>query len=93
MFTIGKSYNRKRELHDVYGGQRQGGISTPADHPLIFLFTGESGEEHGYADGWNNDGVFTYSGEGQRGDMEFLRGNLAVRDHSANGLSLMSGCF
>ena len=29
-----------------------------------------------------------YTGEGQRGDMDFVRGNLAIRDHVANGKDL-----
>jgi len=29
--------------------------------------------------------VFSYTGEGQSGDMEFTRGNLALRDHLKNG--------
>ena len=35
---IDEEYKRK-ELHDNFGGQRQGGISTPRNHPLIFIFT------------------------------------------------------
>ena len=31
MFIKGKVYVR-REIHKLYGGQEQGGISTPADH-------------------------------------------------------------
>lgn len=46
MFTQGHVY-RRRDLHDRYGGQRQGGISTPSQYPIILLFTGESGEQHG----------------------------------------------
>jgi 5-methylcytosine-specific restriction protein A len=30
------------------------------------------------------DGRFAYTGEGQVGDMEFIRGNKAIRDHVAN---------
>jgi 5-methylcytosine-specific restriction protein A len=80
MFNVGQTYRRK-DLHDQYGGQRQGGISTPADQPLIFLFTGGRGSLWGYEDSWEPDGTFRYSGEGQTGDMEFRAGNLAVRDH------------
>lgn len=34
---------------------------------------------------WENENVFSYTGEGQSGDMEFTRGNLALRDHLKNG--------
>jgi 5-methylcytosine-specific restriction protein A len=88
-FEPGAIYNRVRQIHDVYGGQRQGGISTPKSVPLIFLFTGESGGQFGYQDGPRDDGIFAYTGEGQIGDMEFVRGNLALRDHMANGRDLL----
>ena len=88
MFEIGKVYNRSADLHSVYGGQRQGGISTPSTHSIIFLFTGESGEHFGYYDGWDDDGIFLFTGEGQQGDMAFVRGNLAIRDHAQSGKSL-----
>ena len=87
MFVQGQVY-RRRGLHNQYGGQQQGGISTPANYPIILLFTGESGRQYGYNDDWTNDGVFLYTGEGQRGDMEFVRGNLAIRDHALNGRDL-----
>lgn len=35
-----------------YAGQQQGGISTPAGAPYVFLFTGETGAQYGYSDGW-----------------------------------------
>jgi 5-methylcytosine-specific restriction protein A len=87
-FEVGRVYSRWADIHRLYGGQQQGGISTPTRFPCLFLFTGPSGEQHGYRDGWNDDGVFLYTGEGQLGDMEFIRGNLAIRDQVANGRDL-----
>ncbi len=87
-FEIGQVYNRREDLHGHYGGQEQGGISTPADHPLIFLFTGASGSEYGYEDEFRPDGTFWYTGEGQVGDMSMDRGNRAIRDHAADGREL-----
>lgn len=84
-FEVGRVYNRRREIHGPYGGQQQGGMSTPAKHPAIFLFTGEGGAEHGYRDEPKPDGTFWYTGEGQSGDMEFVRANRALRDHTADG--------
>lgn len=55
-FQIGMAYNRKRDIHDVYGGQRQRDISTPNDVPFYFLFTGQSGSQYGYDDGWDEEG-------------------------------------
>lgn len=84
MFVPGQII-RRRDLHSQYGGQGQGGISTPTNHPFIMLFTGESGLSHGYEDGWTETGIFLYSGEGQLGDMSFVRGNRALRDHLQDG--------
>jgi 5-methylcytosine-specific restriction enzyme A len=50
-----------------------------------FIFSGKSGHQHGYKDGWDNSNVFSYTGEGQKGDMKFIKGNLALRDHLKNG--------
>ena len=89
IFHEGLIYRRTTDIHQRYGGQRQGGISTPASYPFIFLFTGETGDSYGYRDGWGTDGVFHYTGEGQIGDMQFLRGNKAIRDHAVNGRDLL----
>lgn len=88
-FEVGSVYNRQRDIHQVFGGQERGGITTPSDCPFVFLFTGESGEQFGYSDGWRPDGVFAYTGEGQRGDMTFVRGNRAIRDHMTDGRDLL----
>ena len=85
---VGKTF-RRRDLHKKYGGQQQGGIATPADEPVLMLFTGNAGMQHGYTDGWTDDDIFEYYGEGQIGDMEFIRGNRAIRGHVENGKSLL----
>jgi 5-methylcytosine-specific restriction protein A len=87
MFTKGSEY-RRRDLHALYGGQEQGGISTPSNHKMIFLFSSPIGEEYGYKDSWREDGIYLYTGEGQEGDMRFERGNAAIRDHLAAGKEL-----
>lgn len=84
LFTEGQEY-RRRELHNQYGGQQQGGISTPKLQPFIFLFASKIGEDYGYSDGWTDEGVYLYTGEGTRGDMTFQMGNKAIRDHMADG--------
>lgn len=83
MFEIDKIYKRS-DLHDQYGGNRQGGIANCANHPLIFIFTGISGEQYGYEDGWDEDNFFHYTGEGQKGDMTFTKGNMALLKHQEN---------
>lgn len=82
-FEIGRVYSRREDIHNVYGGQTQGGISTPSQHPVIFLFSG-TGERHGYYDGYQPDGSFWFYGEGQVGDMVLTRGNRAVAQHVDN---------
>ncbi|NIE93067.1 hypothetical protein F3J09_20155 [Bacillus sp. Ab-1751] len=84
MSIVGKEYIR-RVIHNEWGGQRQGGISTPVNHPAIFIFTSKSGGEYGYEDGWKDDITFYYTGEGQVGDMQFIKGNKAIRDHTESG--------
>lgn len=82
---IPKQVYRRSSLHDQYGGSRQSGISPLAKHSWIFIFSGAKGKQHGYKDRWENKNIFSYTGEGQVGDMTFTRGNLALRDHLQNG--------
>ena len=34
-FEIGRVYNRLNDIHARFGGQQQGGIITPKDHPPL----------------------------------------------------------
>ena len=47
-----------------------------------------SGEQYGYRDDFDSADVFSYTGEGQIGDMEFKVGNRAIRDHANEGQAL-----
>ena len=87
-FVIGQVYRRRDDIHLNYGGSWQNGISSSAVCPAIFLFTGDSGEQYGYKDGFDDAGVFSYSGEGQLSDMVFKAGNRSVRDHAKDGRGL-----
>lgn len=82
-FEFNKIYKRS-EIHDVYGGNRQSGISNCQAVPIIFIFSGKSGQLYGYQDRWDENNYFNYTGEGQIGDMSFTKGNLALRDHITN---------
>ena len=80
---------KRRELHQLFGGGWQGGISSSATSPNVFLFSDpDSGEAHGYIDTWKDDGCFHYTGEGQCGDQEMVRGNRAILDASKEGRAL-----
>jgi DNA-binding CsgD family transcriptional regulator len=52
------------------------------------VVTGAAGENYGYDDFWDEHGVFHYYGAGQVGDMQWLRGNRAIRDHVEDGEQL-----
>lgn len=84
LFILDYIYKRS-EIHDKYGGNRQGGISASAKFPYIFIFSGATGHQHGYKDQWENENIFSYTGEGQLNDMRFIKGNLALRDQLKNG--------
>ncbi|MDT3457225.1 HNH endonuclease [Stenotrophomonas pavanii] len=88
-FEVGALYNRQKQIHGVFGGQQQGGISTPKGHPLVIAFTGEAGVSHGYHDFWDDDEVFHYFGEGQVGDMKYVAGNRAIGEHAKDGKTLV----
>ncbi len=83
-FILGQIYQRAA-IHDQYGGSRQSGICPSSKVPYIFIFSGSQGLQHGYKDQWDNKYIFSYTGEGQVGDMQFSRGNLALRDHLREG--------
>ncbi|MBS0583589.1 MAG: HNH endonuclease [Proteobacteria bacterium] len=88
-YEIGALYSRRNDIHARLGGQQQGGISTPATSPFVILFTGEAGQQHGYHDFWDDQGILHYYGEGQRGDMQDRGGNRAIREHLLNNKRLL----
>lgn len=86
--TPGQKINRKA-LQEEYGGRTQGGIGPSRKTPNVLIFTDPaSGEQHGYYDGWQPDGCFHYTGEGQRGDQRMLSGNRSILDHEAEQRAL-----
>lgn len=91
-FEVGALYSRRQDIHLRYGGQTQGGISTPPDSPVVILFTGEAGTQHGYMDHWeeeDGENILHYYGEGQKGDMKNARGNRAILQHLQNNKRLL----
>ena len=90
------------ELHDRYGGTRQGGISSSTTTPTVLLFTvpghliGESSlnwshTNHGYTDRWEDEQrqVYLDCGMGQDGDQDPLwSGNRAILQHGREGRDL-----
>lgn len=79
----------RREVHQRFGGRRQGGIGPSAQSPVVLFFTDPAtGHRHGYYDGWDDHGLFHYYGEGQKGDQRLVQGNKTILDHKADGRTL-----
>ena len=86
---------RRTELHDRYGGGRQGGIAPSRESDNVLIFTDpRAGTQHGYIyDGWDqfDPTLFRYTGEGQQGDQRMVAGNRAIYEHAARGRALFEG--
>jgi len=80
---------RRVELHRRYGGGGQGGISPSKSTPNVLIFSDPArGAQHGYIDDWRTDGLFHYTGEGQRGDQQLRAGNKAILQHREDNRAL-----
>lgn len=80
----------RKQLHNTYGGVRQGGISPSSKTRNIFLFSDDaSNQAHGYeTDHWVSSDTFLYCGEGQSGDQSVSRYNWSVANHRLHLKSL-----
>ena len=79
---------KRTELHSQYGGSGQGGISPSRKSTNILVFTDRSvGDQHGYHDRWEGT-TLHYTGEGQHGHQQMIKGNRAIRHHIDDGRSL-----
>ena len=69
-FNIGQSYSREEILPFLGSNQRFSGIVYGAVEPgMVAVFTGSRhGTRAGYLDHWNDDGSFSYCGQGTKGD-------------------------
>jgi len=87
---LGQEYKRT-ELHKFYGGQTQGGISTPSNSKYVFIIAyKKSGKDFGYEDGWDVErNFYFYTGEGQVKDMQMIRGNKAIKEHKENDKKIL----
>jgi 5-methylcytosine-specific restriction protein A len=83
----GEKYVRTK-LHDEYGGNRQSGIASCPGKNIILLFSSPIGKIHGYQDHWITSEYFQYTGEGQYGNMDLVRGNKAIREHISKNREL-----
>ncbi|MFE7116533.1 restriction endonuclease [Streptomyces sp. NPDC057654] len=86
--SVGQQLKRA-DIHNKYGGIRQGGIAPSRSSPNIMLFTDPSrGHKVGYFDGWGEDGLYHYTGQGQIGDQVMANGNRAILEHVEAGRAL-----
>lgn len=86
--SVGSVYPRA-ELHGRFGGNRYTGIVPSVREPVVLLFhTKEPGRQF-YRDGFDEQGVYWYSGEGSAGDMRWNATNRAIRDHQTRGTDLL----
>lgn len=84
---------KRTEIHKRHKGSPGRGISAPAKggphRDIMLFFRPTVSGTHGYADGWDEDGRFHYSGMGQFHDQSFdspdIPENARVRDHRENG--------
>jgi hypothetical protein len=75
---VGESY-LKTDLHRMFGGNPRAGIC-PTESGVVLIFSDPpSGTRYGYD---QNDevalGVYRYTGEGQLGDQQLIRGNKSL---------------
>lgn len=86
--SLGSIY-RRADLHTRFGGSRFSGIVPSKRESAVLLFHTEEPAQQFYRDGFDEDGVYWYSGEGTFGDMNWTPSNRAVRDHAQVGQDLL----
>ena len=93
-YRPGEIVNRK-EVETRFGGSRDRGISVPARKSIakdvMLWWNPSSKRSSGYSNGWTSEGIFCFSGMGQKGDQQFTGYNSengSVRDHKQLNLRL-----
>jgi 5-methylcytosine-specific restriction enzyme A len=86
--ALGSIY-RRADLHTRFGGSRYSGIVPCKRESVVLLFHTEEPVQQFYKDGFDENGVYWYSGEGAAGDMHWNASNRAVRDHAQLGWDLL----
>ena len=81
-FKVGQSYAREEILPFLGSKQRFSGIVYGAVEPgMVAVFTGSRhGTRAGYLDHWNDDGSFSYCGQGTKGDQRLTGANKIMVD-------------
>lgn len=74
------------QLNDIFGVSNMGGIRISKLTGTILLV---SSADNALYEDRDQDGLFSYTGEGQKGDQELVRGNKAVYDSPSRGTPLL----
>lgn len=75
--VVGESYLRS-ELHSNFGGNPRAGIC-PTQSVILIFSDPPSGTRFGYDQhDYVSGGIYSYTGEGRRGDQQLVRGNKAL---------------
>lgn len=85
---LGSIY-RRQDLNERFGGNRTAGIVPSKRDPVVLLFHTKEPRRQFYQDGFDGDGIYWYSGEGTRGDMDWTSANRSIRDHTEEGRDLL----
>ena len=67
--VLGEIY-RRSELHDVFGGSRQSGISPSSKGDQVLIFSNARGIDHGYEDGWDENNQYFLHRSRSKGDQD-----------------------
>lgn len=87
-FRAGCVYKRL-DIHRVYGGARQSGVSLSKSEPVVFLFATNQWKVSHYPDEWDERGVHWFCAQGSSGNQKWTGVNKAIRDHHAVGRELL----
>lgn len=86
-FVAGRSYPLS-EMVRRFGGNKQSGI-IPSKIEKVVILISDPKNRRIYDNRWRDGGLFDYFGQGRNGPMEWTANNRAVRDHFAEGRSLL----
>ncbi len=87
LLHLGAVY-RRADLHDRFGGNHYCGIASSKKESVVLIFHTQEPSQQFYEDGFDSDGLYWYSGQGQKGDMTWNASNKAVREHMIQGRDL-----
>ncbi len=87
LLNLGAVY-RRADLHGRFGGNKYCGIVPSKKESVVLIFHTQEPSQQFYRDGFDSDGLYWYSGQGQQGDMTWNASNNAVLNHMIDGRDL-----